>query len=139
MPSLLDIAPPELVKRQVDIRGTKIDIESVRNKTWVQLYDRYPALVGIVQGQRGDTVTTVDIMEAQAALIAAGTGHPFEAEHIEAAFNLPAKDQEALVLQIVEISNPGEIFSPLRKSATHSSGDVSGAALEPGGKAPATS
>ena len=139
MPSLLDVAPPDLVKRQVDIRGTKVDIEGVRNAVWVQLYDRHPVLAAIVQG-KVDGADLLDVMEAQAALIAAGTGHPLDPEHEEAAFaNFSAADQQKLVGEIITISMPGEIFGPLRRSARRPNGTGSSGALENGGKGSATS
>jgi len=128
MPSLLDIAPPELSAEEIDIRGTKLRVSGIVAEDWAALYARFPTLRLIVSGRSGDTVSPVELLGAQAGLIAAGLGQIGNAEIEHAVVErLGAEDQKAIVEAIMRLSMPGHIFSPLL-GAGAPAGDASGKA-----------
>lgn len=73
MPSLLDIAPPEVVAESVTIRGTEIEVRGLRNREWAALLKRFPELrkqaAGLMVPEEDMAVASIDIMPA---VIAAG-------------------------------------------------------------------
>jgi hypothetical protein len=117
MPSLLDIAPPEIAGKEVDIRGTKLPIAGIAAIDWAKLYARFPELRAVVSGRETpgeDNARNVQMMLAQCALIAAGTGHPGDAEVERAAMvQITREEQAMLAEEIIRLSNPGDVFSPL--------------------------
>lgn len=118
MPSLLDIAPPEATKREVEIYGGQtVTIRGVTAEVWANLYRRYPLLAQFVQGQIPAKMEAADAMNTQAALaalIAAAAGSPDNPEAERRAHTwFTIGEQLKIVEQIVEISMPGEVFGPL--------------------------
>lgn len=132
MPSLLDIAPPELSAETVDIRGTTLTVCGIAADGWATLYSRFPVLRAIMAG-RSIEGAALDVLRAQSALIAAGTGAPGNADVERAAMvNLTEDDQKMLVETIRRLSLPGHVYGPLLDGAAED-----GAAAGPG-KAAAT-
>jgi hypothetical protein len=111
MPSLLDIAPAEISTKQVDVRGVPIDVVGLDAETWAALYREHPVLAKVVRGEPVEDRGTM--VMAQAALIAAGTGHVQDKAHMGAALRLSAEEQTQLVSAIVDLSYASEIFVPL--------------------------
>ena len=70
MPSLLDIAPPELVTRDIKIEAGTVTVQGITGETWCELYARYPALKTLVGGI-GDIA---DLDRASATLATASSG-----------------------------------------------------------------
>ena len=115
MPSLLDIAPPEIAGKTVEIRGVVLTLRGIAAIDWAQLYARFPELRAIVAG-RGDVegADRTRMMQAQCALIAAGTGHAGSPAVEKAAMtNINSEEQTMLIQEIIALSNPGDVFSPL--------------------------
>jgi hypothetical protein len=48
MPSLVDIAPPELTAEEVEIRGTKLKVQGISGEGWMTLYARHPVMRALV-------------------------------------------------------------------------------------------
>lgn len=121
MPSLLDIAPPELTAEEVDIRRgeklTKLKVGGVPNDGWAALYARFPAMRALVAG-RTEEAPAPELFAAQAALIAAGLGSLGNPE-IERGImdRLTADEQISIVNTIVRLSMPGHVFGPLLNGA----------------------
>ena len=114
MPSLLDIAPPELVTRDIKIEAGTVTVQGITGETWCELYARYPALKTLVGGI--GNIADLDRASATlatAAVLAAGTGHHDDMQHIRRATQLTSEDQQALLAEIIKISYPGEMFLPL--------------------------
>lgn len=121
MPSLLDIAPPELSAETVEIRGVTLTVRGVRADEWAILYSRFPELRALVSG-RDDDAARDRLYAAQAALIAAGTGYIGNAEIERAAMmNLGPDDFPALVDRILRLTNPGDLMVPLLDGAASGS------------------
>lgn len=114
MPSLLDVAPPEILRKTVDIRGTPVDVQGIPGVVWQELYAKYPTLGKIVQTGSADGVTNqAEGILATAAVIAAGTGHHGEVAHQAAAARLSSEEQAKLLEACMQLSYPAEIFLPL--------------------------
>lgn len=134
MPSLLDIAPPEINSDTVEIRGVPLTVHGVTAAQWAELYRRFPELRAVVAGRQTDSTNVIPAFEGQVALIAAGLGNPGDAETENQIIDrLTSEDQRALVEGILRLSLPGHIFGPLRNGHAPSRG----AAAE-SGKASAT-
>jgi hypothetical protein len=132
MPSLLDIAPPELSAETIDIRGTPLKVSGIGADHWAALYSRFPELRAVVTGKGNAADHPVEQFNAQVALIATGLGSHGDPE-IERGIidRLTTAEQLVLVQAIVRLSLPGYVMSPLLKAA-----DAGAAA--PSGEAPAT-
>lgn len=48
---LADIAPAEVVARQIEIRGETLTVRGVKNKEWVVLLERFPEVAKLLNGQ----------------------------------------------------------------------------------------
>lgn len=76
MPSILDIAPPEIAVERVNIRGTELDVRGIRNREWAMLLRRFPELrrlaAGIAVAEEDMAASSIEIMPA---VIAAGLGN----------------------------------------------------------------
>jgi hypothetical protein len=113
MPSLLDIAPPEIGAREVAIRGVTLKVRGIVAADWAALYARFPEL-RVMVGGGGEDIDRLRAMAAQSALIAAGTGMPGDADVERAAMsNLSADERQSLIEDIIRLSLPGDVFSPL--------------------------
>lgn len=112
MPSLLDLAPPEVLRRQVKTSRGDVDLSGIGAEVWAQLHEKHPTLVKMLLAQTDD-LDRLSVLRSTAAVIAAGTGHPLERDHELAALGLSQEDQTKLLLAIMEISSPGDMFGPL--------------------------
>lgn len=113
MPSLLDIAPPELSAEEVDIRGAKLRVRGVTGEEWAALYARFPILKNVMGG-RAVNVPLLDQLRAQAALIAASLDKMGDAEIERAVLDrLTVGDQQVVLETIGRLSLPGAVFGPL--------------------------
>jgi hypothetical protein len=121
MPSLLDIAPPEITAEEVDIRGTRLSVRGLPAEEWARLYARFPELRAVVAGQ-AENVSNLAAFAGQAALVAAGLGKPGDnnTEHLVME-RLGHDEQQRIVETILRLSMPGHYFGPL----------LNGAALDP--------
>jgi len=118
MPSLLDIAPPDIGAKDVDIRGTVLRVRGIAAIDWAILYARFPEL-RIMVGGGSEDIDRLRAMMAQSALIAAGTGKPNDADVERAAMtNLSADERQSLIEDIIRLSLPGDVFAPLLDAAT---------------------
>jgi hypothetical protein len=114
MLSLLDVAPPEVVVTEIDIRGVKLPLRGVRAADWATLYARFPELREIVAGRDGGNMDRLRAIAAESALIAAGTGKTGNADIERAAMtNLTMEERRSLIDEIIKISLPGDVFGPL--------------------------
>jgi len=117
MPSLLDIAPPDIGAKEVEIRGTVLRVRGVAAVDWAALYARFPEL-RIMVGGGSEDIDRLRAMMAQSALIAAGTGKPGDADEERAAMsNLSADERQSLIEDIIRLSLPGDVFAPLLDAA----------------------
>ena len=117
MPSILDIAPPELTAEEVDIRGPKLRVQGIGADGWVRLYTRFPELRAMLTGNM-DGVSELAAFSAQVALIAAGLGKPDDAETEQAIMRrLSREDIQLLGQAINRLSQPGHVFGPLLNGA----------------------
>lgn len=117
MPSVLDIAPPELTAEEVEIRRgdeiTKLKVGGIPNDGWAALYARFPAMRALVAG-RAEETPPPELFAAQAALIAAGLGSLGNPEIERGVMHrLTADEQNSIVQTIVRLSMPGHVFGPL--------------------------
>lgn len=117
MPSLLDIAPPELTAEEVDIRGTKLSVKGLPAAEWARLYARFPEIRAILRGQT-EGVSDIAVFAAQAALIAAGLGKPGDAETEHLVMERLSREENRLLAQTVaRLSQPGHVYGPLLNGA----------------------
>jgi hypothetical protein len=143
MPSILDIAEP--AGQDVEIaRGAKVLIRGLAADVWAGLYQKHPALVGIVQGglsaqdiSTGDAETVFARMMSMLALIGAATavadGAPWDSEpHMAAAQRLDLDEILTLAGEVIKRSYPAEYMVPLRAALANGH-------AAPDGRAPATS
>jgi len=113
MPSLVDIAPPEIGAKEVEIRGKVLRVRGIAAVDWAALYARFPEL-RIMVGGGSDDIDRLRAMMAQSALIAAGTGDPGDPDAERAAMsNLSAEERQSLIEDIIRLSLPGDVFGPL--------------------------
>lgn len=114
MPSLLDIAPPEISAEQVEVRGVTLRVAGIPAIDWAMLYGRYPELRKVMLGEESDGRDRLRFLAAQSAVIAAGTGHPGDAEIERASMAVLTFDErQQLFDQIIRLSLPGDVLSPL--------------------------
>lgn len=110
MPSLLDIGA---LAEKVDIRGVQVAVYGISAEGFVQLLNAFPDLRRLMSGQ--EDFKAEDLMKqlpaAVASVIAAGTGHPGEADHIATAGTLAVGDQVALLALIWKLTFPKGVAS----------------------------
>lgn len=115
MPSLLDIAPPEIAAERIDIRGTELEVRGIRNREWALLLRRFPELrkqaAGLTIPEEDMAVASIEIMPA---VIAAGLGNTGD-EKTETliAERLTDAEQAEVFGAIMRLTNPP---SPLAES-----------------------
>lgn len=120
MPSLLDIAPPEIVSERVTIRGTEIEIRGIRNRGWAVLMRRFPVLRQQMAGTTiPDDELAVASMEVMPAVIAAGLVEKVAEEDI--ADRLTDAEQSELFAAIMRLTNPP---APLAESPAPEAGQA---------------
>jgi len=115
MPSLLDIAPPEISAVEIDIRGTVLRVAGIAAIDWAVLYGRFPELRKIMLGEESsEGRDRLRFLAAQSAVIAAGTGHPGDADIERASLTVLTFDErQQLFDQVISLSLPGDVLSPL--------------------------
>lgn len=117
MPSLVDVAPPELTAETVDIRGTPLRVQAIDNEGWMRLHARFPELGAILDG-RADDLTRLEALRVQAGLIAAGLGQIDDAETERLVLDkLAPADQQRIMETIFRLSMPGDVYRPLLDGA----------------------
>lgn len=118
MPSLADVAPPELSTAEVDIRGTKLKVFGLSGEQWMRFYAEYPELAALLSGQTGDPLWGVKELRAYSAVVAAALGVPGdEKTEAMARDNLSRDDLWLIVGTAIRISQPGHVFGPLLNGA----------------------
>lgn len=114
MPSLLDIAPPEISAVEIEIRGVTLKVAGIRAIDWAMLYVRFPELRRLVLGEGAEGASRLRIFAAQSAVIAAGTGHPGSDEIERASMTvLTIEERQQLFDKILDLSLAGDVLSPL--------------------------
>lgn len=108
MPSILDIAPPEISAERVNIRGTELEVRGIRNREWAMLLRRFPVLQKQAAGGTVDpeemTVASIEIMPA---VIAAGLGNTGDQQTEDAiAERLSDAEQAEVFGVIMRLTNP---------------------------------
>lgn len=125
MNSLLDIAPPEITAKEIEIRGTKFNIRGISAKEWAVLYARFPELKKAVSGEAVPAQTSViRALGMWGAVIAAGCGKAGDAAIEQAAVtNLSDDEQRDVFGEIVAISHKGAVFGPLLEREKEGNGE----------------
>lgn len=104
MPSLLDIAPPEIAAERVNIRGSELEVRGIRNREWAALLRRFPELrkqaAGITVPEEDMAVASIEIMPA---VIAAGLG------------NTGDEKTEALIAERLSDAEQAEVFGVIMR------------------------
>ena len=104
MPSLLDIAPPEIAAERINIRGTEIEVRGIRNREWAALLRRFPELrkqaAGLTIPEEDMAVASIEIMPA---VIAAGLG------------NAGDDKTEALIAERLTDAEQAEVFNAIMR------------------------
>lgn len=104
MPGLLDIAPSA---ETVMVRGTAVDVTGVSAHGFVGLMQRFPDLRRIMTGGEVSVDKLMAVAgDAVAAIIAAGTGEPGNADAEAVAARLSVDDQATLLAAIVRQTFP---------------------------------
>lgn len=125
MPGLLDVAHST---RTVDINGVAVSVPGVSAKGVAILFARFPVFRELFSGREPDlSVEAIASLapEVIAAVIAAGTGAPGDAETEAVAANLPALAQVELIQAILDVTMPGGI-GPFVERLTAAMAGVSG-------------
>jgi len=104
MVGLVDIAP---VTSTVTVRGQEITVSGISARGIAHLLARFPELRALMTGRE---VALDDLLklggDVIAAIIAAGTGAPGDADVETAADNLTLEEQADLLAAIVELTMP---------------------------------
>ena len=115
MSGLLSIAP---LTETVTVRGTAISVPGVSLRGVAALLVRFPELRMLVTGN-ADKINTDDLFakapEAVAAVIAAGTGNPGDADHEAVADSLPIEAQADLITAILRVTLPNGLGALVEK------------------------
>lgn len=118
MPSLADVAPPELSTEEVDIRGTKLNVVGLSGEQWARFYAEFPELAAALSGQTGEPLWGVKELRAYSAVVAAALGRPGDEEtEAMARNNLSREDLSSIVMTAIRLSHPGHVFGPLLNGA----------------------
>lgn len=104
MVSLIDIGPS---KGTVDLRGQQLDVIGLTAKHLVGVMISFPEIRKILAEREADLgVLVAQFPLAVGMIIAAGTGHADEEDHIEIAQNLPVGEQFEILKKLMELSFP---------------------------------
>jgi hypothetical protein len=131
MPSLLDIAAPEITAEEVDIRGTKLTVRGLKAQETAALLKRFPIMAkqaAKLEVDKGDAL--VNNLEATPAIIAAGLGKLGDAG-TEALVEERLTTEEKILVLAVVTRLTGEEAGPLARAAA--------AEAEPPGREPGSS
>lgn len=110
MPSILDIAPPEIAAETINIRGGEIKVRGLRNREWAGLMRRFPELRKQVAGMLIPTEEMAVLsLELTPAAIALVLGQPEDV--IDERFS--DAEQVQIFNVIMRLTNPP---SPLAES-----------------------
>jgi hypothetical protein len=107
MVSLLDIGP---LTKKVPIRGQQIEVKGISALAVFTLLSDIPELRKVVAEKGMDPAEVMSLIgsipQAIGKIIAAATGHLGDADHIQAAINLTAGEQQELLSAIIELTFP---------------------------------
>lgn len=104
MVSLVDIGPS---KGTVELRGQQLDLIGLTAKHIVGIMISFPEVRKILAQREADLGTLVaQFPLAVGMIIAAGTGHADEQEHIDIAQELPVGEQYDILAKLMELSFP---------------------------------
>lgn len=104
MVSLTDIGPS---KGKVEVRGQFVDVNGLTVEHIIGIITAFPEVRKILAEREADLQTLVaQAPLAVAMMIAAGTGHPEDKEHIEIASGLGVGEQYELMAKIFELTFP---------------------------------
>lgn len=144
MPSVLDIAPPELTCEELSITRQKggepvvtlLELRGVKMREMVGLITRFPALAKRMSGvDTPDSEMLAEGLDLMPAVIAAGLGRVGEKDVEEAiSNNLTDQEQQQAFAIVMRLTAPAPGTTP----APLSNGQVGGE-LAPSGEALATS
>jgi hypothetical protein len=115
MPSLLDIAPPEIATERVTVRGVELEVRGLSALDIARVMKRFP---DIRLQSVGKDVPAEDMLltslEATPAIIAAGLGQGGNQEiENQVAIRLSPDEQAALLDAIMTLTNPAGKSGPL--------------------------
>lgn len=116
MPSLFDIAPPEIATEAVDIRGMAIEVRGLSARAIARLMKRFPDMRAQSAGRdvsQDDMLVTG--IEAAPAIIAEGLVEPVPEEEIVR--RLSPDEQASLIAAIMRLTNPPAPAGPLAEGA----------------------
>jgi hypothetical protein len=116
---IFDVAPPEIGREIIDIRGKKIAVSGVSAEDWVALYKRYPELVRAAAGgdMSGSNTSPIDAVQMEAAVCAAGFGSLGDLGVERAVINNLSRDERQQVMMMaINLSRPGDALGPLLDS-----------------------
>lgn len=138
MVSLLDVAPST---KTVTVGGVNVPVFGVSAKGIASLLQDFPELRKAFAGKETDGFTAEGLFtlvpQAIASIIAAGTGHPGEADHIAAAEKLPADAQAELMEAIIALTMPKGV-GPFMERVTQLTRAFDVKSGEESGKGPVT-
>lgn len=118
MSSLADVAPPELLAEEFDLRGTLVKVRGLSGEEWMNLYTRFPELAAALSGQPAASMTAIDDLRSRAAIIAAAVGSIGDAKTEALVLaNLSDDEHKQLVEAAFRLSHPGHTFGPLLNGA----------------------
>lgn len=118
MPSLADVAPPELAAEEIDVRGTLLKVRGLSGEEWMALYARFPEFAAVLGGKSDAQISGITEVRSQAALIASALGCPGDAATEALVLERLSGDDQRLVMSAaVRLSHPGHIFGPLLNGA----------------------
>jgi hypothetical protein len=104
MVSLTDIGPS---KGQVEVRGQMVDVNGLTAEHIVGILLAFPEVRKVLAEREADLQTLVaQFPVAVAMMIAAGTGHADETEHMDIASKLGVGEQYDLMKTIFELTFP---------------------------------
>lgn len=128
MPSILDVAPPELSAETKVIRGTPLNLQGIPGDQWALLYSRFPAMRLLVVGGEPSADQNIELLKAQLALIAAGMGQLGNDDIERAVLERLTPDERQDLTQTIMRLSVGRNLSPLLDGAAAGADDRSTAA-----------
>lgn len=117
MPSILDIAPPELSAETKVIRGVPLNLQGIPADQWAVLYSRFPAMRLVVVGGAFTSDQNIELLKAQLALIAAGMGQLGNDDIERAVLERLTPDERQDIAQTIMKLSVGRNLGPLLDGA----------------------